>query len=61
MSENRRQRILAALKLELQRQRAPAGLDLTALAAAVEAALGAPPAPMDEGRTPDELNSANDD
>lgn len=64
MSQERKQRILDALTVELQRQGPPGPLDLDALAGAVDAALGPDalaPLPINEGRHPDELNSANDD
>ncbi len=65
MGEERKQQIIAALTGELQRQSADTRrLDLGALAAAVDAALNGPPAdagPIDEGKTPDQLNAANDE
>lgn len=62
MNQDRRQRILEAMTVELRRQGQPAGVDLAALATAVEAALGPAeaPGPVDEGVTPENLNSAND-
>lgn len=57
----RQQRIIAALAAELARQGRPTGLDVGALAQAVMAALDSTErAPLDQGRTPDELSSAND-
>lgn len=55
----RRETIASAITAELERQGA-AGIDIDALADAVEDALD-PPAPADEGRHPDELNATNDD
>jgi hypothetical protein len=62
----RKQAILDALTAEIHRQ---AGtdleeIDLVALAVAVDRALGGdgtgPGEPVDDGKTPDELNAAND-
>ncbi len=64
--DERKQKILAALGEEIQRQ-AEADLDeidLVALAVAVDRALGGdgamPGDPVDDGKTPEELNAAND-
>ena len=64
--DERKQTILAALGEEIQRQ-AEADLeeiDLVALAVAVDRALGGdgimPGHPVDDGKTPEELNAAND-
>jgi len=56
----RRQAIATALAAELARQGRDEGIDLDALADAVDLALDPPP-PMAEGRRPNELNSTNDD
>jgi len=56
----RRQAIVTALASELARQGRDEGIDLDALADAVDLALDPPP-PMAEGRRPNELNSTNDD
>ena len=65
MGEERRRQIAMALDGELRRQSADTRrLDVTALAAAVDAALDGRMAavePIDEGKTPDELNAANDE
>jgi hypothetical protein len=55
----RRETIASAIAAELERQGA-AGVDIDALADAVEDALDPAP-PADEGRHPDELNATNDD
>ncbi len=58
----RRQIIATAIAAELKRQ-ADAGssrVDVDAMAGAVDAALD-PPAPVTEGRSPDQLNATNDD
>lgn len=60
MDAERQQRIIAALAAELARQGRPTGLDVGALAQAVIAVLDAPRGPPDQGRTPEELSSAND-
>lgn len=64
--DERKQTILDALRLELARQgqgRAEP-LDLVALAVAIDHALGGdgvmPGEPVDDGKSPDELNAAND-
>lgn len=63
MAGDREQIIAQALGEELARQ-GKTGIDVVALAAAVDAALTrqseAPVAP-EEGRSPDELNATNDD
>ena len=66
MNTSRRDRIAEALATEIARQRSLAGtggradLDVAALAAAVETALGDVPAQPREGWTPEQLNSSND-
>ncbi|MCS6758711.1 MAG: hypothetical protein MO852_06530 [Candidatus Devosia euplotis] len=58
----RRQTIATAIAAELKRQ-ADTGtsrIDVDAMAGAVDAALD-PPAPIIEGRHPEELNATNDD
>ena len=55
----RRQSIATAIAAELDRQGA-GGIDVDALAEAIEDALDAP-APADEGKHPEELNATNDD
>ena len=64
MGEDRKQQILAALTDELRRQSADMHrLDIVALAGAIDAALSNPTSagPIDEGKTPDQLNAANDE
>ena len=65
MGEERRRQIVMALNGEFRRQSADTQrLDVAALAAAVDAALDgrmAAEEPIDEGKTPDELNAANDE
>lgn len=62
----RKQSILDALTVEIHRQAATdlELIDLVALAVAVDRALGGdgtmPGDPVDDGKTPDELNAAND-
>ena len=56
----RRQAIATALAGELQRQGKDGGIDIEALADAVDEALE-PPLPISEGKRPSELNSTNDD
>jgi hypothetical protein len=60
--KSRRRIIAAAISAELARQAEPGktGIDIEAMAAAVDAALEAP-ARMDEGKRPNELNATNDD
>ena len=65
--DERKQLILDALRREIGRQqhrRDADGLDLVALAVAVDEALGGdglmPGDEVDEGKEPDELNAAND-
>lgn len=58
---SRQRAIATALAGELQRQQIDAfGVDLDALANAVELAIDPPP-PVAEGKRPGDLNSANDD
>ena len=54
----RRDTIATAIAAELQRQGGDAGIDVDALAEAVDMALD-PPA--DEGKRPEDLNATNDD
>lgn len=68
MEKARVEQIFTALAHEFDRQAVnahpdlSAGIDVMALARAVDAALAAsPPGPVDEGLTPDELNAANDE
>ena len=64
MGEDRKQQILVALTDELRRQSADMHrLDVVALAAAIDTALANPASagPIDEGKTPDQLNAANDE
>ena len=58
----RRDTIAAVIVAELERQGGDAaqGVDVDALADAIDDALNAP-APADEGKHPDELNATNDD
>lgn len=63
--DERKQKILDAINAEVARQQPPEGtvLDLVALAAAIDAALGGDkvmPGAYDDGREPEELNAAND-
>lgn len=60
-----RDRITVALAAEIDRQLGHGasgrlGLDIDALARALETALSEPRGDADEGHTPDELNSSND-
>lgn len=61
---HRGQQIAALIASELDRQvqHGSANVQVEALAAAIDQGLGGadPVAPLDEGRHPDELNSAND-
>lgn len=59
---SRRQTIATAIARELERQGgdgAP-GVDIEALADAIDLAIDTPP-PADEGKRPEELNATNDD
>ena len=58
----RRDTVAAVIVAELERQGGDAaqGVDVDALADAIDDALNAP-APADEGKHPDELNATNDD
>ncbi|MGV8855112.1 MAG: hypothetical protein ACOH2L_10715 [Devosia sp.] len=57
----RRRAIATAIAAELLRQQVEApGLDVDALAQAVDLAFDPPP-PIAEGKRPDDLNSTNDD
>lgn len=64
--DHRKQTILSAISNEIHRQAETELdlIDLVALAVAVDRALGGdgamPGDPIDEGKTPDELNAAND-
>lgn len=64
--DERKRLILDALTTEIHRQAGTdlSEIDLVALAVAVDRALGGdgrmPGEPVDDGRTPDELNASND-
>ena len=64
--DERKQKILAALADEIQRQAETdlEQIDLVALAVAIDRALGGdglmPGDPIDDGKTPEELNASND-
>lgn len=64
--DERKQKILSALGDEIERQEETELdlIDLVALAVAVDRALGGdgvmPGEPVDDGKTPEELNAAND-
>lgn len=64
--DDRKRRILDVLRRELARQGGAevSGLDLVALAVAIDQALGGdgvmPGEPYDDGKEPNELNAAND-
>jgi hypothetical protein len=64
--DERKQKILSALGDEIERQAETELdlIDLVALAVAVDRALGGdgvmPGEPVDDGKTPEELNAAND-
>ncbi|RUT30323.1 hypothetical protein EMQ25_13515 [Arsenicitalea aurantiaca] len=65
MHEDRRERIASVIDQELQRQARTSAtrLDVSAMADAVDTALGGAslaPGEADEGKTPAELNSSND-
>lgn len=63
--DERKQTILDVLRLEFARQgQSSEHLDIVAMAVAIDQALGGdgvmPGEPVDDGKTPDELNAAND-